>query len=174
MTCTLCGGPDRTKRELHAKMHFICTENVFRREKNNICGNFCGCPFLTVCKMLMHITPFIFDCCHFMPFMVFFLFSRVYIGKRIATASTSSYWTEDEAVPGCSPVSKSLNHPPVVKLSLCIYCTPTFLFQSALKFCHILDVDIEVYTWCNVVALHHILTQDNIVPSSCHRLEPSR
>lgn len=86
------------------------------------------------------------------------LFSRVYIGKRIATASTSSYWKKEEAVPGCSPVSKTLNHPPVVKLSLCIYCTPTFLLPVSIKFCHIVDVAIKLYTWCNVVALHHILT----------------
>lgn len=91
----------------------------------------------------------------------------VYIGKRIATASTSSYWIEDEAVPGYSPVS---NHPPVVKLSLCIYYTPTFPFQSATNSVTYVDVVIALYTWRNVVALHHILTQSSIV----HQLESSR
>lgn len=96
-----------------------------------------------------------------------FFSSRVYIGKRIATASTISYWIEDEAVPGYSPVS---NHPPVVKLSLCIYYTPTFPFQSATNSVTYVDVVIALYTWRNVVALHHILTQGSIV----HQLESSR
>lgn len=87
------------------------------------------------------------------PWLSGFWFLGCTLGRELPQLPPALTEFKKKAVPGCSPVSKSPNHPSVFKQYRCIYCTPTFLFQSALRFCHIVDVVIELYTWCNVVTL---------------------
>lgn len=87
------------------------------------------------------------------PWLSGFWFLGCTLGRELPQLPPALTEFKKKAVPGCSPVSKSPTHPSVVKQYPCIYCTPTFLFQSALRFCHIVDVVIGLYTWCNVATL---------------------